>query len=56
MPDLLLRIRPRPGVVPADVRLRRALKMMLRAYGLRCLSIEEEKRKWTPRKQKQPCN
>lgn len=30
-----------PGRVPGIVRLRRALKCFLRAYGLRCVSVRE---------------
>lgn len=36
---LVLRAVPDPGGVPAIIRLRRFLKMSLRSYGLRCVSI-----------------
>ena len=34
-----LRTVPRAG--PAELRLRRALKVLLRAFGLKCVSVEE---------------
>jgi hypothetical protein len=33
-------LRPLPGAVPAAVRLRRALKCLLRAFALRCTALE----------------
>ena len=36
----IIEVRPLPDAVPAEVRLRRALKTLLRAFGLRCESIE----------------
>jgi hypothetical protein len=39
--DVKLTLRPLSGTVPASVRLRRALKTLLRAFGLRCLRVED---------------
>ena len=39
-PVFLLRLQPLPGV---DAILRLALKVLLRRYGLRCISIEGQK-------------
>ncbi len=39
-PDILMRIRWLPDERPDPPRLRRALKRMLRAYGLKLLKIE----------------
>jgi hypothetical protein len=39
--DYVLRLVALPDGVPAAVRLRRALKTLLRAYRLRCVSVEE---------------
>jgi hypothetical protein len=41
MPVFLVRLRPLPGV-DAVRALRAALKTLLRKYGLRCESVEEE--------------
>jgi hypothetical protein len=41
-PTYLIRLRPEPGV-DAIHALRRALKILLRGFGMRCLSIDEEK-------------
>jgi hypothetical protein len=41
--DILLILRPLADEVPPAVRLRQALKVLLRAFGLRCLSVE-----WLP--------
>lgn len=38
-PDILLRLRWLPGESHDPPRLKRALKRMLRAYGLRCVAI-----------------
>ena len=35
----VLLLRPRPHVIPAAVRVRRALKTLLRCYDLRCVCI-----------------
>ena len=40
-PDFRLVLRPRPGGPPPIIRLRRLLKAALRAFGLRCLRVEE---------------
>lgn len=37
---LTLKPLPRPGGPPADVRLRGALKVLLRRFGLRCVHLE----------------
>lgn len=37
----LLTLVPVPGDVPPIVRIRRALKVLRRAFGLRCVSVEE---------------
>jgi hypothetical protein len=39
--DFRLTIRPGRDAVPTVVRLRRLLKMLLRGYGFRCISVEE---------------
>jgi hypothetical protein len=39
--DYLLRLRPLPDSVPAIHRLRRALKLLLRGFGLRCVHHQE---------------
>lgn len=39
--DFLLRLRPLPSSIPAAVRLRRALKCLLRSFTLRCVLIAE---------------
>jgi hypothetical protein len=36
-----LELEAKPAGVPADVRLRRALKVLLRAFGLRCVWVRE---------------
>jgi hypothetical protein len=36
-----LELEAKPSGVPADVRLRRALKVLLRAFGLRCVWARE---------------
>jgi hypothetical protein len=41
-PIYVIRLRPNPGV-DAIRALRRALKILLRGFGMRCLSIDEEK-------------
>jgi hypothetical protein len=40
VPDIRLTLRPLPDAVPADVRLRRLLKRLLRSYGFRCVNVE----------------
>jgi hypothetical protein len=37
--DLVVRLRPLPSSVPGIVRLRRLLKLMLRGFGLKCVSV-----------------
>jgi hypothetical protein len=44
-PVYMLRVRPEPGVVDAIRALRGWLKLGLRTFGLRCVSIEEVKHK-----------
>jgi hypothetical protein len=39
--DTLIVLRPLPDTVPVSVRLRRALKALLRQYGFRCLKVED---------------
>jgi hypothetical protein len=39
--DYVLTLRPLAGPVPVRLRLRRALKCLLRAFGLRCVAIRE---------------
>ena len=39
-PDVILRLRPLRSDVPADVRLRRALKALLRVYRYRCVLVQ----------------
>lgn len=40
-PELIrLILRPLPDEVPVEIRLRRLLKSLLRAYGFRCESVE----------------
>jgi hypothetical protein len=34
-------LRAQPGKVPATIRLKRFLKLALRAFGLRCVAVEE---------------
>jgi hypothetical protein len=34
-------LRAQPGEIPATIRLKRFLKLALRAFGLRCVSCEE---------------
>jgi hypothetical protein len=41
-PDYHLVLRPLPCAVPAVVRVRKALKTLLRAFGLKCVRIEEK--------------
>jgi hypothetical protein len=43
-PDIRLVLRPLPNAVPAAVRLRRALKMLLRGFGFRVVRIEDAPR------------
>ena len=43
--DWLLTLRPMPDPVPATVRLRRALKTLLRAFKLRCVGMVTKPRK-----------
>jgi hypothetical protein len=40
-PDYHLVLRPLRSDVPAVIRLRKALKMLLRDFGLRCVRIEQ---------------
>jgi hypothetical protein len=40
-PTYVLMLRPEPGVIPPGRRLARLLKGLLRAHGLRCVSVEE---------------
>jgi hypothetical protein len=42
-PRFLLTVDALPGVVPPIVRLRRALKVLRRAFGLRCVSVAEQR-------------
>jgi hypothetical protein len=42
-PRYRLELEAKPAGVPPDVRLRRALKVLLRAFGLKCLSAREVK-------------
>lgn len=42
-PDLVLTLRVRSATIPPAVRVRKALKALLRAYGLRCLEIRDAK-------------
>jgi hypothetical protein len=39
--NYVLIIRPEPDDVPAEIRLRRFLKMALRSHGLRCIDVRE---------------
>jgi hypothetical protein len=48
-PQYSLLLRVEPGDVPATVRLRRFLKLALRGFGLRCLSLQETGPKGEPR-------
>lgn len=32
----------RPGMAPAEIRLRQALKLLLRAFRLKCVDVREE--------------
>jgi len=41
-PTYLLRLRPEKGVDPVRA-LRHALKRLLRSYGMKCVSVVEEK-------------
>jgi hypothetical protein len=50
-PDVRVTLRPLKSGVPADVRLRRALKCLLRAFGFRCLAVEDVPR---PQSRKEP--
>jgi hypothetical protein len=43
-PTFIVRLRPEPDVDNATRALRAALKALLRRYGLRAISIEEEAR------------
>jgi hypothetical protein len=38
--EYLIRLRPLAGAIPVAVRLRRGLKLLLRACGLRCLDVQ----------------
>jgi len=40
-PVFKLTLQTLPGSVPAIIRLRGALKTLLRAFGLKCISVEE---------------
>jgi hypothetical protein len=42
-PDFRIVLRPLPGGSPVDVRLKRALKCLLRAFGFRALQVVEVK-------------
>lgn len=42
MTTWLIRLRPEPDAVPETIRLRRAIKMMLRTFRLRCVRVCEE--------------
>ncbi len=44
----ILRIQPLPGVVPVANRLRRALKSMLRVFGLKLLTIGTQEHEAEP--------
>jgi len=44
-PTFNLTLQAEPSGVPAIVRLRRALKVLKRAFGLRCVHIREAKSK-----------
>jgi hypothetical protein len=39
-PDFVLHLRVVPGAVPGTVRLRHALKLLLRVCRLRCISVQ----------------
>jgi hypothetical protein len=39
--DYIVKLRPLPHAAPAIIRLRRALKLLGRAHGLRCLAVDE---------------
>jgi hypothetical protein len=41
-PDFLVWLQPLPGDTPGVIRLRHFLKLALRAYRLKCLSVEEK--------------
>ena len=41
IPVYQLTLSPTPGNVPATIRLRKALKALLRVYGLRCTSVAQ---------------
>jgi hypothetical protein len=47
-PEYILRLRPLASPVPAVVRLRKALKCLLRSYGLRCEDLVEVHHATTP--------
>jgi hypothetical protein len=42
-PEFLLRLRAEPSGVPVALRLRRALKYLLRGCELKCVSVEQVK-------------
>jgi hypothetical protein len=39
-PDFLIRLRPLPADTPGVLRLRHALKLLLRAYRLKCVEAQ----------------
>lgn len=39
--QFILTLEPTPQGPPAEIRLRRALKTLLRSFGLRCVNIQE---------------
>jgi hypothetical protein len=41
MPEYLIKLRPTPSDIPAEIRLRRLLKIALRSCQLRCTSVSE---------------
>ena len=47
-PTYLLKLEALPGKVDANVRLRQALKVLLRAFGLRCREVREVKPEGKP--------
>jgi hypothetical protein len=40
-PDIRITLRPKPDAVPSNIRLRRLLKLALRAFGLVCVDVRE---------------
>lgn len=39
----VIELQSEPSDVPVAIRLRRALKVLLRSFGLRCTSVQEQK-------------